>query len=363
LKLLKLQIENFRNHRALELDFTQADSHIFVGKNGLGKTNVIEAIHIASLARSFRTANFEELIQWDQDYFRTSVLIEKNHEELPLEVFYSHRPARKKNYRLAGVSVSASNYIGHFPTVLFQPEDLNLISLSPQVRRHYLDMLLCQTDRDYIVALANYKKILKQRNALLKNLKARLADGGDITAISPELAVWDRQIAESGQIIIEKRLRFIEFLNQILTELYRELSADHEQLKASYHSSIQSQYLASLSERHHVDILQGATTRGPHRDDLHFFLNDRPMTATASRGEFRTLLLALKLAEIEYIKSSTGQTPVLLLDDVFSELDPERRQKLLTKIQNCQSIITTTDLNDTESGFRNNVKICYNISS
>ena len=363
MKLLKLQIENFRNHRSLELDFSEADSHIFVGKNGLGKTNIIEAIHTASLARSFRVAKFEEMINWDQDYFRTTVLLEKNHEHQPLEVFYSHRPARKKNYRLNGVSVSASNYIGHFPTVLFQPEDLNLISLSPQVRRHYLDLTLCQTDRDYTAALGQYKKLLKQRNALLKNLKNRLGEGEELSALTPELAVWDEQITQFGLIITQKRLELVEFLNQVLSNFYRELSNGNEEITVTYQSSTQEDYLLSLQQRHHIDILQGATTRGPHRDDLHFLLNDRPMTATASRGEFRTLLLALKLAEIDYIKAKTTYTPLLLLDDVFSELDPDRRKKLLQKIANCQSIITTTDLNNTETEFRNNVKICYNISS
>lgn len=360
MKLLKLQIENFRNHQTLDLDFSESDSFIFVGKNGLGKTNIIEAIHLASLARSFRTNNLNDLIQWEKDYFRVTLHLS---EELALEVFTAARPARQKSYRLNGLSVRASNYIGNFPTVLFQPQDLNLISLSPQIRRDYLDILLCQTDRDYITALSKYKKILKQRNALLKTMKARFADGGPLEELKSELLIWDAQIADHGSLIIVKRQQLVEFLNLSLTEFYRELSAGNETIKVEYHCTITANYSQILLDRQQIDIFQGLTTKGPHRDDLAFLLNDKPMTAAASRGEFRTLLLALKLAEIAYIKEKTAKKPVLLLDDVFSELDPERRKKLLRKIQTCQSIITTTDLDPSETTLCKNVKICYNIGS
>ncbi len=353
MKLLKLQLENFRSasRGTFEFDPTRPLT-VIAGPNGLGKTNLLEAVYVLSLGRSFRAVLQDDLISWGMDYFRLIGEIETK-EKTEIEVSYSNYPSRKKIFKKNGAALKNSEYIGTFLTVLFHPEDLNILYLSPSLRRRYMDILLSQADRRYLVALTKYNQILKQRNALLDEIRrARFARAPTSTLLD-DLFAWDKEIVEFGSAIIEKRLQLLSFLNQKLPKLYRAISGGKETLTVSYLSKIEPPdspaklpglYTQTLSNRMEKDILQAKTTAGPHRDDLAFYLNEKEINVSASRGEFRTLLLAIKLAEIEFIRELTGEDPILLLDDVFSELDRSRQNRLLKAIKGCQAIITTTDM-------------------
>lgn len=354
MKLTKLQLENFRNHSQYSYEFDiDKDLTILVGPNGMGKTNFLEAIYVLALGKSFRISAQEEMIKWENDYLRCSSEIFSGNEKIDLEVFYSHRPRSQKSFKKNGVKMKNSEYLGNLLAVLFHPEDLNMLYLQPALRRRYMDIVLCQTDKKYLLALTKYRKILKQRNALLHEIRATRLKKGDQKSLLEDLEVWDEEIATSGSVIIEKRLKLVEFLNERLEKIYNEIASADEKISLEYESrivkklskeDIKTMYGDELFNRSERDILRAETTAGPHRDDLVFFLNGKEISAVASRGEIRTLLLAVKLAEIQYIEEKTGEKPILLLDDVFSELDRKRQGHLLKSIRGCQSIITTTDI-------------------
>lgn len=384
MKITKLQIENFRNYRNFSHNFS-ADKNITVltGLNGKGKTNLLEAIYVLSLGKSFRAVLQDDLIQWGTDYFRCRANLEKDDEKSELEVFYSVKPAHEKSFKINDVSVKNTEYIGHLLTVFFHPEDLNILYLSPILRRRYLDILLSQTDQSYLNALLRYRKLLKQRNALLKQIREVLFDEQNTEKLEKDLEIWDSEIARFGTQIVMARLKFINFLSEKLADYYQKISKTKEKITLQYqcnlfcartqnppHSTtshhfdtlfttelgkisdtdlsghaadLEKLYLKKLLDRRKAAIFQAKTITGPHRDDLVFFLNDKNILNSASRGEFRTLLLALKMAEIDFIRQKTGYSPLLLLDDVFSELDENRRLSLFSAIDGCQTIITTTD--------------------
>lgn len=347
MKLRKLQLENFRNYQDYSHHFVEdKDITILVGPNGAGKTNLLEAVYMLSLGRSFRTGLQGDLIKWGSDYLRCRVEMESAQEVSELEVFYSEQPTRKKNFKINGVSMPQSDYFGSLLTVFFHPEDLNILYLQPSLRRRYLDILLSQTDRKYFDALGKYRRVLKQRNALLKQIQKATFEGANTEKLSLDLDAWDHEISSFGMEIILKRINFVEFLNDKLGHFYRSISDADEEVRAKYDSDIDNRetYLQKLLDQRKASVFQGKTLFGPHLDDLVFFINERNILSFASRGEFRSLLLALNLSEIDYIKEITGHTPVLLLDDVFSELDPKRQQKLLSSISGCQTIISTTNV-------------------
>lgn len=356
MKLTKLQLENFRNYKRYIYEFAKnKEFTIILGPNGKGKTNFLEAVYVLSLGKSFRSFKRDNLIEWDMDYMRCTANVENDDENLELEVFYSNYPKPKKNFKKNGVNLKNSEYLGNLLTVLFHPEDLNMLYLSPSLRRRYMDIVLSQTDRNYLAALTQYKKILKQRNALLLSIREARFKGYNLDKLKEDLAVWDEEIIESGAVIISKRLLFVEFLNKKLSKIYNSISGDKDTIDVEYKSrivkktsnlNIEEIYRDELFNRKERDIIQAETSAGPHRDDLEFFLNGKEISASASRGEFRTILLAMKLAEIHFIKGKTGKKPVLLLDDVFSELDRKRQSHLLKSIKGCQTIITTTDINN-----------------
>ncbi len=347
MKLRKLQLENFRNYNRHEYEFPEDKKiTILVGPNGKGKTNFLEAIYVLSLGKSFRTILQDDLIEWEFDYMRCKCETEIDGEETSLEVFYSNYPRKQKGFKKNDVSMKNSEYIGNLITVLFHPEDLNMLYLSPSYRRKYLNILLSQTDKKYLEALTKYKKTLKQRNALLHAIReakftnnTRQRSG---RAYENNLDVWDTEIMGFGSIIIKKRVELTQFLNKNLEKIYQSISGGKEKVEIKY-QTIKGEYEAELIVRRDRDIRGAKTTLGPHRDDLKFFIDGKEILSSASRGEFRTLLLAIKLAEIQFIKEKTGRNPILLLDDVFSELDRKRGEHLLNSIKDCQTIITTTD--------------------
>lgn len=348
MKITKLQFENFRNYENHSYVFP-LDKNLIVltGENGKGKTNFLEGIYMLSLGRSFRNSKLDSLVKWESPYMRCTGEIEDDEKENHmLEVFYSSSP-KKKNLKKNDVSLKNSEYIGTFTTVLFHPEDLNMLYLSPSLRRKYMDIILSQSDRRYLYALMQYRKLIKQRSALLKEIhdiqKGR--NSGDERSLMSALDAWDKQLSEYGTEIISKRLKFIEFLNEKATKIYREISKGDEVVEVKYISRIKEidTYQNMLTERRYQDIRDEKTSIGPHIDDIKFLINGTDLVEFASRGEFRTLLLAVKISEIEYLRERTKKHPVLLLDDVFSELDFGRQTHLLNAISGCQAIITTTD--------------------
>jgi len=343
MKITKLQLENFRNHRTLTHKFSSKKPiTVLIGPNGKGKTNFLEAIYILSLGKSFRTIIQEDLINWGNDYLRLTCELDANKEQTFLEVFYSHLPIRKKNFKRNEVNLKNSEYLGSLLTVLFHPEDLNMLYLSPSYRRKYINITLSQTDKKYLSALSNYNKVLKHRNALLHQIRDLRFKNQDTTTLEEDLSAWDQELAQFGSHITEKRQKYIDFLSEIVPKIYHQISDKDEKITLTYKAK-SKEILASLNERRFLDIKRAKTSIGPHLDDIGFQINQKDISASASRGEYRTLLLAIKLAEIAYIKEKTEHYPILLLDDVFSELDHTRQKHLLSTIKHCQTIITTTE--------------------
>jgi DNA replication and repair protein RecF len=389
-KLLRLKLENFRNHGSLELDFGEgADEKptepvtYLVGANASGKTNILEAIYLLALVKSFRTSTQSDLIMWDKDFCRVkgefemeeekpapNTDITKAHSLRPcvLEVFYGRPPQPQKSLKKNKVKVGAENFIGSCQIVFFHPEDLNMLYLGPDLRRRYLDILNLQISKNYYSALRKYKQALKQRNALIKAIKEGYAQKGD-------LAVWDEQLAENGTVLIRERAATVVYMNTHLQGVYRKIADSDDKVEVRYscalgeqtaapggfpeplgsstdalegksHEEVKTLFLSALEYARKTDFQAEVTTVGPHRDDLSFFLNGRPLHVHASRGEYRSLLLSLKLLELEFFEARTGRKPILLLDDVFSELDPERQKMLMEAVSGCQTIITANHLDE-----------------
>jgi len=355
MKIRKLQIENFRNHKKYEYIFSdEKNITILTGENGIGKTNFLEAIYLLSLGRSFRTLKKEKIVMWGEDFYRCKGEFERDGDAFGMENFFAHSPSKKQNFKVDGVKTSHSDFIGNFLTVLFYPEDLNILYLSPSYRRKYMDVLLSQTDKFYLNALSSYKKTMKQRNALLQEIRGKEFRREDCTKLRNDLEVWNKQLLLFGSELIQKRLELIEFLRNSLTEVYDTISGGDERIKVSYIAKVKNkeEYELMLNENNEQDILAGRTSIGPHLDDIEFKIDGIKIGDSASRGEYRTLLLAIKLAETVYIKEKTGEKPVLLLDDVFSELDTSRQKQLLNVIKDFQTIITTTDYESMEKELR-----------
>lgn len=350
MKITRLQLENFRNYDSYEFIFPEGkDFIILVGDNGKGKTNLLESLYILSIGRSFRTMENEYMINWSKTHFRCKADLFYDDEQTTLEVFYSSAPIKQKNFKKNSVNLKNSEYVGNMLTVLFHPEDLNMLYLSPSFRRKYMDILLSQVDKKYLLDLSNYKKIIKQRNSLLHLLRDKKFKGEPMGTLLEDLDVWDIKLVEHGIRIITKRRKLVDFFNNKIGEKYKAISGKEEKCKIKYSTKILSDaddYIQQIKDKRFLDIRNAKTSIGPHIDDLIFYIDNMEILKSASRGEFRTILLAMKLIEIDFIKEQTGFLPILLLDDVFSELDKSRQKQLIDAIEGCQTIITTTNAYD-----------------
>lgn len=337
MEISKLTLSDFRNYKQLELSLENKDEITYLyGNNAQGKTNLLEAIYVLALTKSFRAGKNHEMISWDADYCRITAELKTESEPKKLEVFYGKPPQPRKSLKINGVKTSSHNFIGNCNIVFFHPEDLNMLYLGPQLRRRYLDIMNLQVNGRYYLALIKFKRFLEQRNSLLKRIK-------DNSAQPADLDIWDQQLSAQGQIIIETRKQAVNFINQYLTPMYQKISEGVETVIADYKSSSGEDFDLSLRGNRERDIAAQVTTSGPHRDDLQFIINNKPIAEHASRGEYRSLLLALKLIEIKYYEQISGEKPILLLDDVFSELDEKRSQTLLEEISGQQTFLTTTE--------------------
>ena len=345
----KLKLVHYRNYDQLDLTFTDG-INLIIGENAQGKTNMMEAIYLLAFTRSYRTSKDKEIIQWDQNYAKIEGTIIKRNQQFPLEIQLSAKGKKAKLNHLEQRRLS--DYIGALNIVMFAPEDLNLVKGSPQIRRRFIDMEIGQIQPIYIYHLGQYQKILKQRNHLLKSLQRKQTDNLVM------LDVLTEQLIEHACLVIEKRFLFLELLRRWAIPIHKRISQGREQLEINYQATIDvletdnkekisNIYREKFKQNRDKEIERGTTLYGPHRDDLIFYVNERNVQNYGSQGQQRTTALSLKLAEIELIKQEVGEYPVLLLDDVLSELDQYRQSHLLDTIQGkVQTFVSTTSVSD-----------------
>lgn len=348
MRLNKLTLKTYRNYEELTLTFPKMLT-IFLGENAQGKTNLLESIYVLAMTRSHRTSNEKELIDWHSDSAKISGELEKNTGMVPLEVVISKKGRKTKINHIEQKRLSA--YIGQLNVILFAPEDLTLVKGSPQIRRKFIDMELGQVNPIYLYDLVQYQSVLKQRNQYLKQLNEKK----QMDTIY--LDILTEQLAEFGGKVLFARLNFIKQLEYWANELHQKISHNKETLKIEYSSStpldetthslesIQKRLFQCLIENRKREIVKATTFLGPHRDDLLFNVNGKNVQTYGSQGQQRTTALSIKLAEIDLIFSETGEYPILLLDDVMSELDNDRQIHLLETIEGkVQTFLTTTNL-------------------
>lgn len=329
MKLKSLTLEDFRNYTELTLDLSKDDVIALIGDNAQGKTNILESIAFLALGKSFRTHRSIEALSWERPHGRIKGQVDKTH----LEVFLERRGNNKKVKKDDKV-VKPSEFLGNFRVVLFTPDTLQLISGSPARRRQFLDRVLIQLSPRYVEAFGNYQRTLKQRNALLKRIQSKQAQDW-------ELDLWDAQLEHEAQKIWKARKELTEHIQAQIQANYSTISNTADELTLSYQPKTQ-RFDEQLLTHRQADIFTGSSSLGPHRDDFALKLNQHNIAETGSRGECRSAVLALKLAEIHFIEQKTKQKPLLLLDDVFSELDEHRQAQLGQSLQGYQCIITTT---------------------
>lgn len=363
--LKSLELTHFRNYSKYSLDF--AKTTILIGPNGIGKTNILEAINLLSVARSWRTNRDSEVVQWParhaspgdagggEEVARVKAEIRNEKLETGIEMIIQKTPTpehpQTKIVKINDVKKKLTDILGLLPTVLFSPEEIHLIDGAPSLRRRFLDILLCQIDKKYTLALLELARIIRGRNKLLYYIKTGKSK-------IDELVFWDEKLVTLGAFIIKKRQKTVAKINEEITMIYQEISGTEENLALKYRSTVEvANFAETLVAQREREIENTATLFGPHRDDLVFLLDGRDLTTFGSRGEYRSAVLALKMAELSYIEEAIGERPLLLLDDIFSELDKNRRMHLAKIVAGQQTIITTTDLDHIEERLRKNSKI------
>lgn len=333
-----IDLKNFRNYEIEHIDFDNK-TNIFYGDNAQGKTNILEALFISGTTKSHKGSKDIELISFDREESHIKTIVSRKDIEYRIDMHIKKNKA--KGIAINGVPVKkALDLYGIVNIIFFSPEDLNIIKNGPSGRRKFMDMELCQLDRVYANNLVNYNKALDQRNKLLKDIYFN-------SSLKDTLDIWDSQIVKYGSEIISKRIDFVNKLNYIVSPIHSKLSGGKEKLTISYEPSVNIEsYYKELFEYRDKDIKMKVTEIGPHRDDIIFMINGVDIRKYGSQGQQRTTALSLKLAEIDIVKEITGDTPILLLDDVLSELDSNRQNYLLNSISNVQTIITCTGLDD-----------------
>ena len=333
-----IKLENFRNYQSLKLKFDKG-TNIFYGDNAQGKTNILESVYVCGTTRSHRSSKDREMIQFAQEESHIRMKIIRGGS--PVNIDMHLRKNRTKGIAINGVPIrKASELFGVANFVFFSPEDLNIIKNGPGERRRFIDMELCQLNKVYMHNLANYNKIVIQRNKLLKEISFR-------PDFLDTLDIWDMQMVEYGKKVIEERKIFISRLNEIMREIHGRLSGSREEILISYETNVQAEEFGETLKRNRDrDLKVKVALVGPHRDDIFFQINNVDIRKFVSQGQQRTAALSLKLSEIELVKQELGDTPILLLDDVLSELDSHRQGYLLDSIHDIQTLITCTGLDD-----------------
>ncbi|WP_010279251.1 DNA replication/repair protein RecF [Paenibacillus senegalensis] len=345
--LTRMTIQNYRNYNQIELN-ADPKVNIFVGSNAQGKTNLLEAIYVLALSKSHRTHQDKQLIRWNEEQALLYGEIEKKYGPCRLSLAISTQGKKAKINSLEQKKLSS--FIGTLNVVMFAPEDLEIVKGSPGVRRRFLDMEIGQVHPGYLYDISQYQKVLLQRNQFLKQL------GGKSSSSTAMLDIWNEQLAQYGSKIVKKRKDFIKKLQTWAQTVHGGITKGREQIEIEYRPSLSvesmedeamlfEQFMIKLSQVKEQEIRRGATLVGPHRDDMVFYINNKEVQLYGSQGQQRTTALSLKLAELELIREEIGEYPILLLDDVLSELDQHRQTQLIETFQNkVQTFITTTGL-------------------
>lgn len=335
-----LDLANYRNYENLNMNFDNKINIIY-GDNAQGKTNILESLYVCATSRSHRGNKDKEIIRIGDEESHIKVNVKKNGINYRIDMHLKKN--RTKGIAINGIPIKkAVELFGIINIVFFSPEDLNIIKDGPSERRRFIDMELSQLDKIYLNNLVNYNKVVNQRNKLLKDLNYNCTK----EALST-LDIWDMQLVKYGMQIIESREIFVRKISDMVGQIHRKLSGDKEFLKVSYVPNVSvDDFKNKIEASRERDIKLKCTGCGPHKDDMIFFINDRDVRIYGSQGQQRTAALSLKLAEIELVKMVIKDTPILLLDDVLSELDSNRQNFLLDSIGDIQTIITCTGLDE-----------------
>ncbi len=333
-----VELLNFRNYRELAISFDKGTNILF-GDNAQGKTNILEAAYMSGTTKSHKGSRDKEMIRFGESEAHIRTIVEKQGKEYRIDMHL--RQNRSKGIAVNKIPMKkASELFGILNIVFFSPEDLNIIKNGPAERRRFLDAELCQLDKIYLSDLSDYNKILNQRNKLLKDMiyRPELAD---------TLPIWNQQLVETGKRIVKRRRYFVQELSEIVRDIHYRISGEKEEMRLIYEPSVPEELFEAELERFDGrDRKLCLTSVGPHRDDLLFSVRDVDIRKFGSQGQQRTAALSLKLSEIELVKKLIHDTPVLLLDDVLSELDSGRQNYLLNNIYDTQTIITCTGLDE-----------------
>ena len=338
MKINQLELSEFRNYESLSVEF-DGSVNILYGDNAQGKTNVLEAIYLCGTTKSHKGSKEKEMIRLSSEESHIRMQIEKA--GIPHRIDMHLRKNKAKGVAIDGIPIKrSSELMGLLHIVFFSPEDLSMIKNGPGERRRFIDLELCQLDPTYLYHLSNYNRAVNQRNNLLKQI-------GFNKSLKDTMEIWDSQLVEHGSVIIDTRKRFMDELNELLPKIHAKLSGGKEELYVRYEPNVTKQEFGQkLALNLDRDLALKVTGNGPHRDDISFYVGDKNLKSFGSQGQQRTAALSLKLAEIELVRSKIKESPVLLLDDVLSELDRNRQSYLLESITDLQTIITCTGLEE-----------------
>ncbi len=333
-----LKLKNFRNYDLLSLEFDKA-TNIFYGDNAQGKTNILESIYLSGTTKSHRGTKDRDMIRFGEEEAHIETIVEKK--GVPFKIDIHLKKNSPKGIAINKIPIKkASELFGIINIVFFSPEDLNIIKNGPAERRRFIDLELSQLDKVYLSDLSNYNRIVNQRNKLLKDMYDR-------QDLMDTLDIWDMQLVNYGNRVIERRKIFIDQMNQIIGDVHEKLTGGRECLQIFYEPGMkEDNFEHALMKNRERDIRMKSTSVGPHRDDICFMCGDLDIRKFGSQGQQSTAALSLKLSEIELVRRETKDTPILLLDDVLSELDKHRQNYLLDSIRDVQTLITCTGLDD-----------------
>ncbi|MCR5227461.1 MAG: DNA replication/repair protein RecF [Eubacterium sp.] len=357
-----LALKDFRNYEALDIRFSDK-INILYGDNAQGKTNILESIFLAATTRSHKKSKEKDIIRFGQDNSYIRLGVKKRDVGHRIDVHI--KGTGSKGIAIDGIPIKrATELFGLINIIMFSPEDLSIVKNGPGERRRFMDMEICQLSRLYYSNLSTYNKILDQRNNTLKQMAFRKGNSSDEGgSLEDTLDIWDIQLAEAGKALIKERNNFINMMNEMISDIHSSITSSNEKLDLKYEPNVSIEdFEDTLKNKRNIDIKNTVTMTGPHRDDFGIYINDIDVRVYGSQGQQRTAALSLKLAEIELVKDIINDDPILLLDDVMSELDSKRREALLSRISNIQTIITCTGYDDFIKQ-RINVDKIYKISN
>ena len=333
-----VELLNYRNYGQLHMDFDPG-TNVLYGDNAQGKTNILEAIYLCSTTKSHKGSKDREIVRFGEEESHIKMMVRRD--SIPYRIDMHLKKNKAKGVAVNGIPIKkASELFGIVNVIFFSPEDLNIIKNGPSERRRFIDLELCQLNKLYVHNLVQYNRVVVQRNKLLKELDFD-------PALKETLDVWDLQLVNYGKELIRIRTRFIKELNELIRDIHFHLSGEKENLEVRYEPNVTVDSFEEALERNRLqEIRQKLTLTGPHRDDLNFLINGTDIRKFGSQGQQRTAALSLKLAEIELVKKTVKDYPVLLLDDVLSELDSKRQEHLLSEINHIQTMITCTGLDE-----------------